>query len=67
MIDNLMAIEVEVADDEGFVRKTCVIAGDMDFHGGILSEKRRGAVHFHLHARLDFYEGERGITRISLW
>jgi len=40
MVDNFMAIEVKMADDEGLVCESGVITGDMDFHGGILSENR---------------------------
>jgi hypothetical protein len=40
VVDDFVAIEVEVADDEGFVCEPGMIAGDMDFHGWILSEKR---------------------------
>ena len=52
MVDHFVTIEVKVANDEGLICESGVIAGDMDFHGGILSEKSEGAVHFLMHARL---------------
>jgi hypothetical protein len=53
---------VKVTDDQSLVGEACMVAGDMDFHGGILSEKRRGAVDFYSTRAPSFW----GITLCSL-